>query len=62
MNQSQQFTELLLNLTNDLATSSTLDEALERLVEITTTTIKVRILSNDTIKGHPEVNARRSAA
>ena len=39
MNQSQQFTELLLNLTNDLATSSTLDEALERLVEITTTTI-----------------------
>ena len=39
MNQSQQFTELLLNLTNDLATSSTLDEALERLVEITTTTL-----------------------
>ena len=37
--QSQQFTELLLKLTNDLAVSATLDDALERLVEITTTTI-----------------------
>ena len=37
--QTQQFSELLLKLTNDLAVSTTLDEALERLVEITTTTI-----------------------
>ena len=37
--QSQQFSELLLKLTNELAISTTLDEALERLVEITTTTI-----------------------
>ena len=37
--QAQQFSELLLKLTNDLAASTSLDEALERLVEITTTTI-----------------------
>ena len=37
--QSDQFSELLLKLTNDLAVSTSLDDALERLVEITTTAI-----------------------
>ena len=33
------FSELLLSLTNDLATATSLDDALKRLVDITTTTI-----------------------
>ncbi len=37
--QTDQFSELLLKLTNDLAVSTSLDDALERLVEITTTAI-----------------------
>tara|TARA_A100001015_G_scaffold278472_1_gene338697 strand:+ start:112 stop:279 length:168 start_codon:yes stop_codon:yes gene_type:complete len=37
--KNEQFSELLLKLTNDLAISNSLDDALERLVEITTTAI-----------------------
>ena len=60
--QTQQFSELLLKLTNDLAVSTTLDEALERLVEITTTTINAdrgTIFLNDERTGEPTRESRK---
>ena len=37
--KKEKFNELLLKITNDMAASQTLDNALETLVEITTSTI-----------------------
>ena len=51
MNRSQQFSELLLKLTHDLSLSSSLEETLERLIEVTTTTLNAdrgTIFLNDT--------------